>query len=68
MSGSDYQTPETMTLVLIRHGESVWNKANLFTGWEDVDLAAGASWTTPEGITITTTAVTADHATVTITR
>ncbi len=26
-------------LVLIRHGESVWNKANLFTGWSDVDLS-----------------------------
>ncbi|HNW68096.1 MAG TPA: 2,3-diphosphoglycerate-dependent phosphoglycerate mutase [Bacteroidales bacterium] len=27
-------------LVLIRHGESEWNKANLFTGWTDVDLSA----------------------------
>jgi 2,3-bisphosphoglycerate-dependent phosphoglycerate mutase len=26
-------------LVLVRHGESVWNKANLFTGWTDVDLS-----------------------------
>lgn len=26
-------------LVLLRHGESVWNKANLFTGWMDVDLS-----------------------------
>ena len=25
-------------LVLLRHGESVWNKENLFTGWTDVDL------------------------------
>ncbi|HUU73271.1 MAG TPA: 2,3-diphosphoglycerate-dependent phosphoglycerate mutase [Burkholderiales bacterium] len=25
-------------LVLLRHGESVWNKANRFTGWTDVDL------------------------------
>ncbi len=31
-------TPETMQLVLIRHGESQWNKANLFTGWSDIDL------------------------------
>lgn len=27
------------TLVLLRHGESVWNQENRFTGWEDVDLA-----------------------------
>jgi 2,3-bisphosphoglycerate-dependent phosphoglycerate mutase len=26
-------------LVLVRHGESVWNKENLFTGWTDVDLS-----------------------------
>ncbi|HSF17710.1 MAG TPA: 2,3-diphosphoglycerate-dependent phosphoglycerate mutase [Vicinamibacteria bacterium] len=25
-------------LVLLRHGESLWNKANRFTGWTDVDL------------------------------
>jgi 2,3-bisphosphoglycerate-dependent phosphoglycerate mutase len=29
---SDYQ------LVLVRHGESEWNKLNLFTGWRDVRL------------------------------
>lgn len=29
-------------LVLVRHGQSIWNKLNLFTGWKDVDL-------TPEG-------------------
>ncbi len=28
-----------MKLVLIRHGESEWNKKNLFTGWTDVDLS-----------------------------
>ena len=27
------------TLVLIRHGESVWNKENRFTGWKDVPLS-----------------------------
>lgn len=32
-----------MKLVIIRHGESEWNKINLFTGWSDVDLS-------PEGI------------------
>jgi 2,3-bisphosphoglycerate-dependent phosphoglycerate mutase len=26
-------------LVLLRHGESIWNKENLFTGWTDVDLS-----------------------------
>jgi 2,3-bisphosphoglycerate-dependent phosphoglycerate mutase len=30
-------------LVLVRHGQSIWNKQNLFTGWTDVDL-------TPQGI------------------
>lgn len=25
-------------IVLIRHGESIWNKENLFTGWTDVDI------------------------------
>ncbi len=30
---------DTGTLVLLRHGESEWNKANLFTGWVDVELS-----------------------------
>src|SRR2546426_557453 len=30
-------------LVLLRHGESQWNKENRFTGWKDVDL-------TPRGV------------------
>ena len=30
-------------LVLLRHGESVWNQENRFTGWKDVDL-------TPKGV------------------
>jgi 2,3-bisphosphoglycerate-dependent phosphoglycerate mutase len=30
-------------LVLLRHGESAWNKENRFTGWKDVDL-------TPKGV------------------
>lgn len=29
----------THTLVLIRHGQSVWNAENRFTGWTDVDLS-----------------------------
>ena len=28
-----------MKLVLVRHGESVWNKENRFTGWTDVELS-----------------------------
>lgn len=26
-------------LVLVRHGESQWNRLNMFTGWQDVDLS-----------------------------
>jgi 2,3-bisphosphoglycerate-dependent phosphoglycerate mutase len=26
-------------VVLLRHGESIWNRENLFTGWTDVDLS-----------------------------
>jgi 2,3-bisphosphoglycerate-dependent phosphoglycerate mutase len=26
-------------LVLLRHGESIWNKENRFTGWTDIDLS-----------------------------
>ena len=29
-----------MKLILLRHGESVWNKENRFTGWTDVDLSS----------------------------
>ena len=27
-------------IVFLRHGESVWNRENRFTGWTDVDLSA----------------------------
>ena len=30
----------SLTLILLRHGESEWNAKNLFTGWVDVDLNA----------------------------
>ena len=30
---------ENTKLVLLRHGESLWNKENRFTGWTDVDLS-----------------------------
>src|SRR5690242_17123727 len=33
------QSTSPGTLVLLRHGESEWNKANLFTGWVDVPLS-----------------------------
>ena len=29
----------TYSLILVRHGESVWNQENRFTGWTDVDLS-----------------------------
>ncbi|MEO8168268.1 MAG: 2,3-diphosphoglycerate-dependent phosphoglycerate mutase [bacterium] len=32
-------TSKKYTLVLVRHGESTWNKENRFTGWTDVDLS-----------------------------
>jgi 2,3-bisphosphoglycerate-dependent phosphoglycerate mutase len=32
-------TNRTGTLVLLRHGQSIWNLENLFTGWVDVDLS-----------------------------
>jgi 2,3-bisphosphoglycerate-dependent phosphoglycerate mutase len=32
--------PVPPTLVLVRHGQSIWNVDNLFTGWTDVDLSA----------------------------
>lgn len=28
----------TNTLVLVRHGQSIWNRLNLFSGWADVEL------------------------------
>src|SRR3989338_3015195 len=30
---------KNLQLVLLRHGESIWNKENRFTGWTDVDLS-----------------------------
>ena len=29
----------TGKLILVRHGQSIWNLENLFTGWTDVDLS-----------------------------
>ena len=36
---SKWRIVPMMKLVLVRHGESEWNKLNLFTGWKDVDLS-----------------------------
>lgn len=33
------QIAKMIKIVLLRHGESVWNKENRFTGWTDVDLS-----------------------------
>ena len=33
----------TGKLLLVRHGQSVWNMENLFTGWADVDLTAAGT-------------------------
>jgi 2,3-bisphosphoglycerate-dependent phosphoglycerate mutase len=30
---------QDITLILLRHGNSLWNQQNLFTGWVDVDLS-----------------------------
>lgn len=37
---SDTSICNVRRVVLLRHGESVWNKQGLFTGWTDVDLSA----------------------------
>ncbi len=36
--GRSTLSPMENVLVLVRHGESEWNKLNRFTGWKDVDL------------------------------
>ena len=28
-----------MSITIVRHGESIWNKQNLFTGFMDVELS-----------------------------
>ncbi len=38
-----------MKLVLVRHGESEWNKLNLFTGWTDVSLTEKGRQEAAEG-------------------
>merc|ERR1719460_1923811 len=51
---------EHAKIVFLRHGQSVWNEASLFTGWADVELttlgkneaATGATSMWKEGIAI----------------
>ncbi len=31
--------PKVHRVVFVRHGESTWNKENIFTGWQDVPLS-----------------------------
>ena len=41
------------TLVILRHGESTWNRENLFTGWHDVPLSEkGLAEATAAGVTM----------------
>lgn len=43
----------TGNLVLLRHGESTWNQANLFTGWHDVPLSdKGVNEASAAGVTM----------------
>lgn len=50
-------------LVLVRHGESDWNKQNLFTGWTDVDLSEkGVEEATAAGVTLAAEGYTFDIA------
>src|SRR5262245_17591444 len=38
-NGMTAYDPAMATLVILRHGESTWNRLNLFTGWHDVPLS-----------------------------
>ena len=38
MKKSHHEQDNAYTLVLVRHGQSEWNRLNLFTGWRDPDL------------------------------
>ena len=50
------------TLILLRHGQSVWNAANIFTGWTDVDLSeAGVAEATQAGEDLAGTAIDVIH-------
>lgn len=43
--------PANYKLILLRHGQSLWNQKNIFTGWEDIDLSSlGVKQATEAGI------------------
>lgn len=44
-----YSLRRAYRLVLVRHGESVWNKENRFTGWTDVELTQRGQQEAREG-------------------
>lgn len=51
------------TLVILRHGESTWNKQNLFTGWHDVPLSdKGRTEAVAAGRTMAEAGLFFDHA------
>lgn len=39
MSATSKLTKGAYRVVFVRHGESIWNKENRFTGWKDVPLS-----------------------------
>jgi 2,3-bisphosphoglycerate-dependent phosphoglycerate mutase len=39
LSGGEGWRPFMGNLILLRHGESDWNRKNIFTGWTDVDIS-----------------------------
>jgi 2,3-bisphosphoglycerate-dependent phosphoglycerate mutase len=50
-------------LILVRHGQSIWNVENLFTGWHDVDLSEqGRAEARQAGIEIQRAGITPDIA------
>ena len=49
-------------MILLRHGQSVWNAANIFTGWTDVDLSEiGVAEATKAGDELADTAIDVVH-------
>ena len=46
------KTEAMKKIVLLRHGESVWNRENRFTGWTDVDLSERGEAAAERGIPV----------------